>query len=63
MKRVLAVVTGIVLGVLAAGLLAPAAVAASQGRLRGAAVLWTITALGIAAGVWIALRASRSRRE
>lgn len=63
MKRVLAVVAGIVLGALAAGVLAPIVMMASPDRLRGAPILWVLMALcTVGAGV-IAWNATRPRRE
>jgi hypothetical protein len=62
-KRVLAVVAGIVVGALAAGVLAPIAMMASPERLRGAPILWVVMALCIGGAVFLAWSATRPRQE
>ena len=63
MKRVLAVVAGVVVGALAAGVLAPIVMMASPDRLRGAPILWVVMALCVVGAVWVAWSATRPRQE
>jgi uncharacterized protein YacL len=63
MKRVLAVVAGIVSGLLIAGLLAPPLLMVAPPRLRAAGTLWVVTALSVALAVWAFWSVSRPHRD
>ena len=63
MKRVLAVVAGIVGGVLLAGMLAPTLMPLIPDRLRAAGLLWIAIAVVVAATVVVFWWASGPRRD